>query len=56
MSTLTRCNYCTLESISRRAHEAERQLYMEAKDGWITVYVDGEEVAAFATLTTRCEC
>lgn len=60
MSELTRCNYCTLQSIRERANAkgqsvAVIQATLNFED-WIEVEVDGKRVVSFKELSDHCVC
>jgi len=71
MSELTRCNYCTLADIKRRAKEGNKRVIQKwSKPGGVDVYVlpkdrkkyqheeppEASKVAWLAALTSHCVC
>jgi hypothetical protein len=57
MSELTRCNYCTLQSI--KARHGEDQVFIRYNGhGWLEVRIHGkdEPLAWFLILTAHCVC
>lgn len=62
MSERTRCNYCTLEFMKRRAKTRHAEVILESgKDemrGWMSArYSDEDKPSAyFMVLTTHCVC
>jgi len=59
MSSLTICNYCSLQAINERALRRGETVRTERNvDGWIEVYVSDKEepVAYLMELTTDCAC
>jgi hypothetical protein len=55
MSSLTRCNHCTLLDIKRR--NPDKAVNLRAEDGWIQVYVDGVRYgASFLEVSDYCVC
>jgi hypothetical protein len=61
MSALTRCNYCTHQSILSRARQEDQSVTIRAKPlkGFpqgVDILLDGKWVAWFAELPTQCRC
>lgn len=70
MSELTRCNYCSLNSIKQRAKRSGKQVTTQRReDGWLEVYVHPAEVkivtdedrevyrqASMMAVTDHCVC
>lgn len=59
MSELTTCNYCTLQSMLRKASKRGATVTLSTTDdGWVSArYSDREEPSAwFKELTRSCVC
>jgi len=61
MSEITRCNYCSLREIKKRAKvKGEKVRIKNAKDFGLgkgkDVFVNDKKVAWFAELTNHCVC
>uniref|UniRef100_A0A6M3JPA6 Uncharacterized protein n=1 Tax=viral metagenome TaxID=1070528 RepID=A0A6M3JPA6_9ZZZZ len=61
MSELTLCNYCSLQSMKKRAKKEGKKIKLSttrAGDmaGWIKVEEDGKAIAYFMKLSSRCVC
>lgn len=65
MSELTRCNYCTLKDIKRKAKkEGKKVIVKRGKHNFedsfmgpgIDVFIDDKKTAWFMELTNHCVC
>lgn len=58
MSELTRCNYCSLRDMHRRADERGVKVIVSNDDGWVSArFSDSDEPSAwFLQLTSHCVC
>ena len=56
ISELTKCNYCSLQSIRSRARSHNWSVRLDTEESWVRVLVDNVPVAWFMELTDHCVC
>ena len=58
MSELTRCNYCSLQDMKRRAEKRGVTVILGRDRGWVTAKYSNEDKAShhYLELTESCAC